>query len=69
MGSVCKFECNAGYARVGKATSFCEEGDNPNGLGWSNPVPVCQPGKMLLFLSEELSVIRLNEKFHHSRPR
>ena len=68
MGSVCKFTCNAGYTRVGNATSSCKEGDNPNGLGWNNPVPVCRPGKLLLFPSEELFVIRLNDKFHRSRP-
>jgi len=44
LGSVCEFECNVGYSRVGAAVSSCV--NTSLGIHWSRPAPSCNPGNL-----------------------
>ncbi|XP_007952018.1 C4b-binding protein alpha chain [Orycteropus afer afer] len=39
FGSQIEFSCLEGYLLIGATTSYCDIADN--GVGWSNPLPVC----------------------------
>ena len=63
LGSVCEYSCKVGFTLEGQLdVSVCIE--TTNGARWSNPTPICRPGKQLswkLFMFETFETL---ETFH-----